>query len=141
MLACSPTNLPLPSLKEGLPQLGLLLSDGKMGKEIKLGLVVVAVTQVTTHGVHNVADLDIRLETEGGKGVVEGEGLLGLGSGGPSVDLVETVLDVVVLPQAPVVVDKAVVEEERRVTRGGSNVGHDGTDRVVAVGVGTAGGN
>lgn len=100
-------------------------------------LVVVAVAQVAAHGVHDVANLDVGLQSLGGEHVVEGQVLLGLGLGGESVDLVETVGGVAVLPDAPVVVNEGVVHEEDRVTGRRGDVGHDSADTVVAVGVRT----
>jgi len=85
-------------------------------------------------GVHDAADRDVGVDTGNGDDGVHGERdaevvvtVDGGGAGGISV-----------LPDAESVVDERVVHPEDGVAGAGRDVRHDGTDTVVAIGVGSA---
>jgi hypothetical protein len=102
---------------------------------VKAPLVVVPVAHLLRLGVEYVVDSDIRCETLHVDHSVHGDGVA------ECVLAVDTRSSdaggVSVLPDAEVVVDESVVEEEDGVGGRGVDVGHDAANAIVAVGVGT----
>jgi len=100
-------------------------------------LIVVLVAQVGCCGIHDVPDLNVGSQAPRRESVVEGQGAAAVLVGRAG-DVVQTRRVGIVLPDAPLVVDEAVVHEEDGVTGRRGDVGHDaatGADTVVAVGV------
>jgi len=107
-----------------------------VGREPKSKSIVVLVAQVCPLGIHDVPDLDVGPQAPRRENIVEGQGAAAVLVGRAG-DIAQTVA-VVVLPDAPLMVDEAVMHEEDRVTRRRSNVRHSaatGADTVVAVGM------
>ena len=97
-------------------------------------LVVVLVAQGAGHGVQDIPDAHGRTEVINVNRSIQPKLVtLRIGSG----DLRDTGVTAVVLPDAEVAVDEAVVQEEDGVGGGSVGVLHDGADAVVAPGVGT----
>lgn len=98
-------------------------------------LVIVLVAQRAGHGVQDIPNAHGRTEVINIDCSIQPKLVtLRIGSG----DLCDAGVTAVVLPDAEVAVDEAVVQEEDRVGRGSVGVLHDGADAVVAPGVGTS---
>ena len=97
-------------------------------------LVVVEVAHLVVVDVKDVADGDLLPQAHGVELGVERQGRAVLAGRGAPADAAHAgvVLD---LPLAPHAVDERVVHEEDRVAGRGRDLGHDGADAVVSVGV------
>jgi hypothetical protein len=88
----------------------------------------------TSQGVQNITDLDIRSNPTHVDDGIEGQRVAVVVD---AVDRVSTYGRVIVLPDTEAVIDEAVVHIEDRITGAGRDIGHDATDTVVSISVGS----
>jgi hypothetical protein len=88
----------------------------------------------TSQGVQNISNLDIRSNPTHVDDGIEGQRVAVMVD---AVDRVSTYGRVIVLPDTEAVIDEAVVHIEERITGASRDIGHDATDTVVSISVGS----